>query len=219
MGNLILQHTAMKVFVVLLLVALALADDHVANCTVAATTSPKTSGCTVVDLSEWTPLTVTSAANACTMTNYTADDAASTNVFVLAIRPGSDSTGNITLPRAFATVGGANVGCAQIQSDQEDDMDYGCYGVTSFASQTAYYVTLMPNGVEVSTTIEVYSGFSEGTTGACASSYVSSSGSSIWLWVIIGVIVVLAVVIIAGAIGGFLYMKKKKSSYQLYEDA
>merc|ERR1712137_747030 len=172
MGNLILQHTAMKVFVVLLLVALALADDHVANCTVAATTSPKTSGCTVVDLSEWTPLTVTSAANACTMTNYTADD-----------------------------------------------MDYGCYGVTSFASQTAYYVTLMPNGVEVSTTIEVYSGFSEGTTGACASSYVSSSGSSIWLWVIIGVIVVLAVVIIAGAIGGFLYMKKKKSSYQLYEDA
>merc|ERR1712137_1345979 len=96
MGNLILQHTAMKVFVVLLLVALALADDHVANCTVAATTSPKTSGCTVVDLSEWTPLTVTSAANACTMTNYTADDAVSTNVFVLAIRPGSDSTGNIT---------------------------------------------------------------------------------------------------------------------------
>jgi len=53
----------------------------------------------------------------------------------------------------------------------------------------------------------------------CSSSVVSSSGIPVWVWVLIGVVVVVIIVAIVAAVGGFLYMKKKKSSYQLYEDA
>jgi len=53
----------------------------------------------------------------------------------------------------------------------------------------------------------------------CTSSIVSSSGIPVWVWVLIGVVVVVIIVAIVAAIGGFLYMKKKKSSYELYEDA
>merc|ERR1712124_112979 len=82
---------------------------------------------------------------------------------------------------------------------------------TGFTNTTVIGCVSLNAGANA-TTIDIYTGYAEGTVSDCTASYVSSSGSSIWLWVVI-------VVVILAAVGGFLYMKKKKNSYQLYEDA
>merc|ERR1712010_444156 len=181
----------MKVLALLcLFVALSFAADGTkSNCTATAQTIVTTS-CAAVDLQQWTSVSVNPAGSACTSTAYTADDIPSNGTFVLAVRPGDDA------------------------------FDFTCSSSSAFSAYTTYYVNVvLAAAATANTTLEVYSGFADGSLADCAESYVSSSGSSIWLWVIIAVVVVLAIVIIVGAVGGFLYMKKKKSTYQLYEDA
>merc|ERR1712137_112820 len=174
-----------------------------------------------VDLQQWTSVSVNPAGSACTSTAYTADDIPSNGTFVLAVRPGDDASGNYTLATATAVVNNTAQACASIDgSAEDDDFDFTCSSSSAFSAYTTYYVNVVLSAAATAnTTLEVYSGFADGSLADCAESYVSSSGSSIWLWVIIAVVVVLAIVIIVGAVGGFLYMKKKKSTYQLYEDA
>merc|ERR1711862_614417 len=191
------------------------ADGTKSNCTATAQTIVTTS-CAAVDLQQWTSVSVNPAGSACTSTAYTADDIPSNGTFVLAVRPGDDASGNYTLATATAVVHGTAQACASIDgSAEDDDFDFTCSSSSAFSAYTTYYVNVvLAAAATANTTLEVYSGFAD-----CAESYVSSSGSSIWLWVIIAVVVVLAIVIIVGAVGGFLYMMKKKSTYQLYEDA
>merc|ERR1712108_101332 len=109
-----------------------------------------------------------------------------------------------------AVVNNTAQACASIDGSAEDD-DFACSSSSAFSAYTTYYVNVVLSAAATAnTTLEVYSGFADGSLADCAESYVSSSGSSIWLWVIIAVVVVLAIVIIVGAVGGFLYMKKKK---------
>merc|ERR1712125_223133 len=98
----------------------------------------------------------------------------------------------------------------------DDDTDYACSAISTVTA-TMYVASANTDAAAVY--LQVYAGVTEGTTTDCTASYVSSSGSSIWLWVVIGLVVVVIIVVIIAAVGGFLYMKKKKSSYQLYEDA
>merc|ERR1712054_624992 len=113
-------------------------------------------------------------------------------------------------------MGGANadtgVLCVQVQANQTDD-DYSCIATTSF---TGSVTNIVASGTG---TVQVYADFTGGSLSDCTASIVSSSGIPVWVWVLIGVVVVVIIVAIIAAIGGFLYMKKKKSSYQLYEDA
>merc|ERR1711974_45884 len=212
----------MKVLALLcLFVALSFAADGTkSNCTATAQTIVTTS-CAAVDLQQWTSVSVNPAGSACTSTAYTADNIQTNGTFVLAVRPGDDASGNYTLATATAVVNNTAQACASIDgSAEDDDFDFTCSSSSAFSAYTTYYVNVvLAAAATANTTLEVYSGFAEGSLTDCAESYVSSSGSSIWLWVIIAVVVVLAIVIIVGAVGGFLYMKKKKSTYQLYEDA
>merc|ERR1712173_585182 len=96
--------TLMKVFAILLclLVALCVADDMQATCTVLDTT-----GCgsaASIDLGDWTEVTVNATSSLCYTAAYTTDDS-DEDYFVIAVRPGGDaanttaagSTGNVTL--------------------------------------------------------------------------------------------------------------------------
>merc|ERR1712000_592959 len=117
--------------------------------------------------------------------------------FVLALRQGDD--GNATSALKLNAVGnGASVVCVELPS-------LAVYAVNTNATGGFGF--------------DFYVDYNDGASSGCTASYVSSSGSSIWLWVVIGVAAVLVVVVILAAVGGFIYMKKKKSSYQLYEDA
>merc|ERR1712063_78381 len=55
--------------------------------------------------------------------------------------------------------------------------------------------------------------------GSCNAGVTYNCGSSIWIWVIVIIVVIVIILAIVGAIGGFLFWKKKKSqtSY-VYDD-
>merc|ERR1711982_52345 len=188
------------VFIALCLFALAFADDTKSNCTTVATIPASCTGTqNTADPNEWVTVeNLAAGTNACY--SVTGDDGV----------PASNA--------AVTTTGFTNttvIGCVSLTASQEeDDTDYLCSSQTA----TAYY-TVASNAGANATTIDIYTGYAEGTVSDCTASYVSSSGSSIWLWVVIGLVVVVIVVVILAAVGGFLYMKKKKNSYQLYEDA
>lgn len=137
--------------------------------------------------------------------------------FVLALRQGDD--GNATSALKLNAVGnGASVVCVELPAAAvEDDFDFYCNPAGNFNNSLAVYAvnTNATGGFG----FDFYVDYNDGASSGCTASYVSSSGSSIWLWVVIGVAAVLVVVVILAAVGGFIYMKKKKSSYQLYEDA
>merc|ERR1712107_685399 len=192
-----LSTTMMKiVFIALCLFALAFADDTKSNCTTVATIPASCTGTqNTADPNEWVTVeNLAAGTNACYSVTF--DDGF----------PASNA--------AVTTTGFTNttvIGCVSLTASQEeDDTDYLCSAQTA----TAYF-TVASNAGANATTIDIYTGYAEGTVSDCTASYVSSSGSSIWLWVVIG----LVVVVIVAAVGGFLYMKKKKNSYQLYEDA
>merc|ERR1711963_514294 len=199
--------TLMKVFAILLclLVALCVADDMQATCTVFDTV-----GCgsaASIDLGDWTEVTVNATSSLCYTAAYTTDDS-DEDYFVIAVRPAAS---NGTAPAAKAL-------CAQVQSAQEDDdMDYACSALanTTAAGSTGNVTLKVVNTGAAAATLEIYAGFADGD--ACGASLVSSGGS--WWWIVIVLIVIVVIIVIAAAVGGFLYMKKKKSSYQLYEDA
>merc|ERR1712137_34484 len=199
-----LSTTMMKiVFIALCLFALAFADDTKSNCTTVATIPASCTGTqNTADPNEWVTVeNLGAGANACYSVTFDDGFDSSEDVYVLATRTGFTNT----------TV----IGCVSLTASQEeDDTDYLCSSQTA----TAYY-TVASNAGANATTIDIYTGYAEGTVSDCTASYVSSSGSSIWLWVVIGLVVVVIVVVILAAVGGFLYMKKKKNSYQLYEDA
>merc|ERR1711963_443336 len=212
--------TLMKVFAILLclLVALCVADDMQATCTVFDTT-----GCgsaASIDLGDWTEATVNATSSLCYTAAYTTDDS-DEDYFVIAVRPGGDAA-NATLPTLSGSISpaasngtapAAKALCAQVQSAQEDDdMDYACSALanTTAAGSTGNVTLKVVNTGAAAATLEIYAGFADGD--ACGASLVSSGGS--WWW-----IVIVLIIVIAAAVGGFLYMKKKKSSYQLYEDA
>merc|ERR1712137_1321388 len=149
-----------------------------------------------------------------------ADDTKSNCTTVATIPASCTGTQNTADPNEWVTVenlaagtttGFTNttvIGCVSLTASQEeDDTDYLCSAQTA----TAYY-TVASNAGANTTTIDIYTGYAEGTVSDCTASYVSSSGSSIWLWVVIGLVVVVIVVVILAAVGGFLYMKKKKNS-------
>merc|ERR1712137_782882 len=219
-GHFILSHN-MKVFALcLLFVVLAFADDSNVPCTTPMTGAvPAGLTCVQVDgINAWAAISVNNTqTQACAQYTYT--------LFVIAVRPGEDATGNFTQYMTQAGSGGNYVAgtCVQIQAGQEDDdMDYGCVA-SPYNSTTTLTIYSVPPAAGVaanSTAFEVYAGFAEGSTTDCASSLVSSSGGiATWVWVLIGVVAVVVVVGIIAAIGGFFYMKRKKDSYQLYEDA
>merc|ERR1712039_182444 len=105
----------------------------------------------------------------------------------------------------------ATVLCVELPNgSEEDDYDYSCANSANFnTSLNVFAVNTNNTGYG----FDFYVDYNDGASADCAASYVSSSGSSIWLWVIIGVAAVLVVVVILAAVGGFIYMKKKKSSY------
>merc|ERR1712000_666865 len=118
------------------------------------------------------------------------------------------------------TIAGGATNCHTFDlsdADIEDDFDFYCNPAGNFNNSLAVYAvnTNATGGFG----FDFYVDYNDGASSGCTASYVSSSGSSIWLWVVIGVAAVLVVVVILAAVGGFIYMKKKKSSYQLYEDA
>merc|ERR1712169_36002 len=201
-----LSTTMMKiVFIALCLFALAFADDTKSNCTTVATIPASCTG-----------TQNTADPNECYSVTFDDGFDSSEDVYVLATRNGDD--GVPASNAAVTTTGFTNttvIGCVSLTASQEeDDTDYLCSAQTA----TAYF-TVASNAGANATTIDIYTGYAEGTVSDCTASYVSSSGSSIWLWVVIGLVVVVIVVVILAAVGGFLYMKKKKNSYQLYEDA
>merc|ERR1712032_458953 len=147
--------TLMKVFAILLclLVALCVADDMQATCTVLDTT-----GCgsaASIDLGDWTEVTVNATSSLCYTAAYTTDDS-DEDYFVIAVRPGGDAA-NATLPTlsgsispsaSNSTAPPAKALCAQVQSAQEDDdMDYACSALanTTAAGSTGN-VTLVSSG-------------------------------------------------------------------------
>merc|ERR1712170_112800 len=78
-------------------------------------------------------------------------------------------------------------------------------------SKTKYQGTTC-NGTQVSQI--------NGTCGAdCAAGITYDCGSPVWIWVVVIIIVIVVILAIVGAIGGFLFWKKKKSqtSY-VYDD-
>merc|ERR1712014_149025 len=186
--------TLMKVFAILLclLVALCVADDMQATCTVVDTVCAGSAAS--IDLGDWTEVTVNASSSLCYTAAYTTDDS-DEDYFVIAVRPGGDAA-NATLP----TLSGSITPAAS----------------NSTAAGSTGNVTLKVNNLgAAAATLEIYAGFADGD--ACGASLVSSGGS--WWWIVIVLIVIVVIIVIAAAVGGFLYMKKKKSSYQLYEDA
>merc|ERR1712063_40296 len=212
-----LSTTMMKI-VFIALCLFALADDTKSNCTTVATIPASCTGTqNTADPNEWVTVeNLGAGANACYSVTFDDGFDSSEDVYVLATRNGDD--GVPASNAAVTTTGFTNttvIGCVSLTASQEeDDTDYLCSSQTA----TAYY-TVASNAGANATTIDIYTGYAEGTVSDCTASYVSSSGSSIWLWVVIGLVVVVIVVVILAAVGGFLYMKKKKNSYQLYEDA
>merc|ERR1712232_1422251 len=92
----------MKVFAILLclLVALCVADDMQATCTVFDTT-----GCgsaASIDLGDWTEVTVNATSSLCHTAAYTTDDS-DEDYFVIAVRPGGDAA-NATLPTLSGSI-------------------------------------------------------------------------------------------------------------------
>jgi len=206
------------VFIALCLFALAFADDTKSNCTTTATIPASCTGTTnTADPNKWVTVeNLAAASNVCYSVTFDDGFDSTEDVYVLATRNGDDGT---PASNALVTTTGFNssapIGCVSLTASQEeDDTDYLC----SAQTVSAYY-TVASNAGTNATTIDIYTGYAEGTVSDCTASYVSSSGSSIWLWVVIGLVVVVIVVVILAAVGGFLYMKKKKNSYQLYEDA
>lgn len=212
----------MKVLILLALCFLAcvFADDANVACPGAVLPTCPSISDTEVENNDWTTATVTAGTTVCY--NIELDDVpdGSDFTFVVAARPGSEAAGNTTFVQVYAFNNNTtpNMVCAQTQPGQEDDdMDYVCANGTLYSQKVT--VALVYANATGSATLDFYAGFNDGTVGECTASYVSSSGSSVWLWVILGVAVVLVIVVILAAVGGFIYMKKKKSSYQLYEDA
>merc|ERR1712100_299081 len=172
-----LSTTMMKiVFIALCLFALAFADDTKSNCTTVATIPASCTG-----------TQNTADTNECY--SVTSDDGfdSSEDVYVLATRNGDD--GVPASNAAVTTTGFTNttvIGCVSLTASQEeDDTDYLCSAQTA----TAYF-TVASNAGANATTIDIYTGYAEGTVSDCTASYVSSSGSSIWLWIVIGLVVV-----------------------------
>merc|ERR1712137_1412614 len=177
-----LSTTMMKiVFIALCLFALAFADDTKSNCTTVATIPASCTGTqNTADPNEWVTVeNLGAGANACYSVTFDDGFDSSEDVYVLATRNGDD--GVPASNAAVTTTGFTNTTVI------------GCVSLTAGANAT---------------TIDIYTGYAEGTVSDCTASYVSSSGSSIWLWVVIGLVVVVIVVVILAAVGGFLYMKK-----------
>merc|ERR1711963_958771 len=100
--------TLMKVFAILLclLVALCVADDMQATCTVFDTV-----GCgsaASIDLGDWTEVTVNATSSLCYTAAYTTDDS-DEDYFVVAVRPGGDAA-NATLPTLANTTAAGSTG-------------------------------------------------------------------------------------------------------------
>ena len=213
-------------FCLLAFSSLAVGEDvQGSSCNVTDITSSSASECGVSVMYEWETFTLSpSNTSACTSATYAPEDIES--VFVLAIRPGEDGSGNTTIPVAHALASNGvvqtPVSCVQIQAGQQnDDMDYVCADSTPFSSGTTYYVKVTGQ-VEVETQVQVYVGFAEGSTSSCSTSYVSSSGSSALYFFLIAagaaIVLLVFVGIIVAAIGGLIYLKKKKSAqYESYD--
>eukprot|EP00339_Tiarina_fusa_P019769 CAMPEP_0117031726 /NCGR_PEP_ID=MMETSP0472-20121206/22770_1 /TAXON_ID=693140 ORGANISM="Tiarina fusus, Strain LIS" /NCGR_SAMPLE_ID=MMETSP0472 /ASSEMBLY_ACC=CAM_ASM_000603 /LENGTH=178 /DNA_ID=CAMNT_0004740111 /DNA_START=150 /DNA_END=686 /DNA_ORIENTATION=+ len=163
------------------------------------------------------PVTIAPNSTTSFVGTYTPDDIASGNVFVLAARPGADAAGDATnctntayLSDAFTQV---PIGCVSVQESNEgDDMDFYCYEIPAFAANATSLYVFAANPTNSSVTYDIYAGFTEGSTGECGSSYVSSSGSSVWLWLFLAFAAVAVLVVIVAGVAGFLYMKKKKQN-------
>merc|ERR1711939_921602 len=78
-------------------------------------------------------------------------------------------------------------------------------------SKTKYQGTTC-NGTQVSQ--------NNGTCGAdCAAGITYDCGSSVWIWVVVIIIVIVVILAIVGAIGGFLFWKKRQqANYRIYDD-
>ena len=219
----------MKVFALLcclVLSSLVVGEDvQGSSCNATDVATSSASECGVSVMYEWETYTLyPTNTSACASATYAPEDIDS--VFVLAIRPGEDGTGNTTIPIAYALASNGlvqtPVSCVQVQEGQQnDDMDYSCADSTPFSSGTTYYVQVTGQ-VEVETQVQVYVGFAEGSASSCSTSYVSSSGSSAFYYFLIAagvaIVLVLIIGIIVALIGGLIYLKKKKSAQYMSYD-
>ena len=214
----------LKLMVCLMFVLAAFSNDTTSPCVPTNGTEIFNSMCggsnaTVLEENTWTDVTQPTNSSSCFSYNATSPE--STDVFVLALRPGGDSAGPFYQVTANAfDDSGTSFGCAAIQQGQEkNDMDFHCYNISVISESTAYVTTTNPN-VTAAATFQIFVGFSEGTVQSCSASNVDAGGGY-WFYVIIGVVVLVVIVLIVVAIGGFVYMKKKKaaSSYDIYEEA
>ena len=209
-----------KAFLCLLFVCFVFAVDTTSPCIPTNTGFNKcASNATMLEEGEWSDITLTASQTLCYSFNGSAPD--SGDVFVLSVRPGSDSDGAFDQVSANAmTSAGVPFGCAAIQNGQEkNDMDFHCYATTSVGG-TSGFITFSNRNSTSGATLQAYYGYAEGTVNTCAASYVDD-GSSVWFYVTISLIVVVVIAVVVLGVGGYIFYKKKKqaANYDIYEDA
>jgi hypothetical protein len=177
---------------------------------------------TMLEDGKWTAFTVGPAAVTCFTFNATSPDVDDT-MFVLALRAGSDGTGQVSDVQADVyNSNNTAFGCAALQEGQSSgDMDFHCLSLTNLNGVSTAFITAANRNTTNSTSLEIYAGFSTGDISTCSASYVDGNGSNAWIWIVLGVVVVVAIVLVIIAAVGFVLYKKKnqKSAYDLYEDA
>merc|ERR1712137_29770 len=200
--------------------SLAASGDTSANCYPTLDNSVLNScasNATDLEENDWTTQTVAAGSSLCLTFNSTTTD--DSDVFVLAVRPGSDAAGAFSQVQANAFANNTAFGCAAVQPSQtKNQMDFSCYPLSDLS--TGVSITLTNRNTTSSATLDVYAGFSEGTVSGCSAGYVDE-GTGALFWVGIAIIVILLLCVIAGAVGGFVYWKKnkQKSDYETFESA
>ena len=171
-------------------------------------------------LDEWTRVELGSNQTACAEVDYSSTNTDSNNnYFVMAVRPGGDGV-NATSVQVTAFNNPTQVIlCTQVQEGQHDeDYDYACanrYDYFPDSTQGNFTVGLIHSQAG-NATLEVYFSFTEGES--CTASLVSL-GSGHWWWIFLGLVVLTILVFLIAAIAAFIIMKRRKTNYELYQDA
>ena len=152
-------------------IALAAPGDTSSVC-VPPTSNSALNSCgngTALTANEWTEQTVNAGSNYCSSFDGTSSD--DDNVFVFAVRPGSDAAGPYEQVRATLFANNTAFGCGGVQPGQtKNQMDFHCYALS--ATQGGIFVTLTnPNATDAAT-LDVYVGYSEGSVAGCSAGYV-----------------------------------------------